>query len=127
MNPDDILALLPVKSEDMPKIATITNKQTRESIKAIHESIQDQAMSITTCYHNLGFLGMVIQASDFYPLNNGNPFASPIETGPAPINPTGTDAQITEVVRLYKYNKEKFTTYCEFLIILISMITNKCP
>ena len=83
-------------------------------------------MSITTCDHNLGFLGMVLRASYFDPLNNGNPFAPPIDPGPAPINPTGTAPQITEVVRLYKDDKEKFTTYCEFHIILISMITNKC-
>ena len=84
-------------------------------------------MSITTCDHNLGFLGMVLRASDFDPLNNGNPLAPPIDPGPAPINTTDAAAQITEIVRLYKYNKEKFTTYCEFCIILISMITNKCP
>ena len=84
-------------------------------------------MSITTCDHNLGFLGMALRASDFDPLNNGNPFAPPIDPGPAPINATGTAALITEVVCLYKDDKEKFTTYCEFHIILISMITNKCP
>ena len=84
-------------------------------------------MSITTCDHNLGFLGMVLRVSYFDPLNNGNPFAPPIDPVPAPVNDTDTASQITEVVRLYKYDKEKFTTYCEFFIILISMVTNKCP
>ena len=51
----------------------------------------------------------------------------PIDPGPAPINTTDTAAQITEVVRLYKDEKEKFTTYCKFRITLISMITYKCP
>ena len=84
-------------------------------------------MYITTCDHNLGFLGMVLRSSDFDYLNNGNPFTPPIDPGTTPANATDTAAQITEVVRLYKYNKEKFTTNCEFRIILISMITNKCP
>ena len=120
VSPAGILVLLPVKPEDMPENSTIANKPTQASI-------QDQAMSITTCYHNLGFLGMVLWASDFDPLNNGNPFAPPIEPGTAPFNATGTAALTTEVVRLYKNAKEKFTTYCEFLIILISIINNKCP
>ena len=107
----------------MPKIVTIENKPTWARIKAFQESIQDQAMFITTCDHNLGFLGMVLRASYFDPVNNGNPFVPPIYPGPAPINATGTSAQVTEVVRLYKEDKEQFTTYCEFCIILISMIT----
>ena len=127
MNTADILALLPVKPEDMPKIATIINKPTRESIKYFQESIQDQAMSMITCDHNLGFLGMVLRASDFYPLKNRKPFSPPIDPWPNPVNAIGTDPQITEVLHLYKYDKEKITTYCEFRIILISIITNKCP
>ena len=70
---------------------------------------------------------MVLRSSDFDPLKNGKPFAPPIYPGPSPINFTGTASQTTEVVRLYKDDKEKFTTYCEFHIILISVITNKCP
>ena len=62
MKPANNLALLPVKPEYMPKIATITNKPTRAIIKAFQETIQYQAMSITTCDHNLGFLGMVLRA-----------------------------------------------------------------
>ena len=84
-------------------------------------------MAITTCYHNLCSLGMVLWASYFNPLNNVNPFAPPMDTGPSPIYSIGTADQITEFVLLYKYDKEKFTTYPEFFIILISMITNKCP
>ena len=84
-------------------------------------------MTNTTYDHNLGFLGMLIRASDFDPLYNGNPFAPPTYPIPAPVNSIGTDYQITEVVRLYKDYKEKFITYFEFCIILISIITNKCP
>ena len=62
MKPADILVLLPVKPEDMSEIANVTNKPTRASIKDFQESIQDQAMAITTCDHNLGFLGMILQA-----------------------------------------------------------------
>ena len=105
MNPDGILALLPVKPENMLEIATIANKPTQESIKYIQEIIQDQAISITTCDHNLGFLGMVLRASYFDPINNGNPFALPIDPRPFPVNATSTAAQITEVVRLYKDKK----------------------
>ena len=84
-------------------------------------------MSITTCDHKLGFLGMVLQSSYFYPLNNGNPFEPPIYPVPALTNANITASQITEVVRLYKDDKEKSSTCFEFRIILISMITNKCP
>ena len=89
-------------------MATIANKPTWASIKYFQYFIQDQAIPITTSDHNLGFLTMVLRASYFDPINNGNPFAPPIDPGPAPINATGTAAQITEVVRLYKDDKVKF-------------------
>ena len=127
MNPDDILVLLPIKPEDMPKITTMTNKKIRASIKYFQESIQYQAMAITNCDQNLGFLGMVFWASGFDPINHGNPFVTPTYPVPAPVNAIGTDSKITEVVCLYKDDKEKFNTYCGFFIILISMITNKYP
>ena len=111
----------------MPEIETITKKLTWESIKTFQEIIQDQAISITTCDHNIVLLRMVLLASDFDPINNRNPFEPPTDPGPSPINSTVTAAKITEVVRLYKGDKEKFTIYCEFRIILISMITNKFP
>ena len=84
-------------------------------------------MEIATYDRNLCFPGMMLRASDFGPLNNGNPFAPPTDPRPDPINSIDTSSQITEAVRLYKYDKEKITTYCEFCIILISIITNKCP
>ena len=119
MNPADILALLPVKPEEMTEIATITYQPTWESIKDFQESIQDQSISITTCDHNLVFLGIVIWASYFDTLNNRKLFAPAIDPGPTAINATGTANQITGFVHLYKYEKEKPTTYCEFYIILI--------
>ena len=82
-------------------------------------------MDIATCNHNLGFLGMVLRASDLYLLNKGNPFAPPTDPVPTHVNAIDTVAQITEVVRLYKDDIENFTTYCEFCIILISMNINK--
>ena len=60
-------------------------------------------------------------------LNNGNPFALPTDPRPDPVNAIGTATQITEVVRLYKYDKVKITCYYKFRIILVSIITNKCP
>ena len=126
MKPADILALLIIKPEDTPEISTTTDKPTQESIKYFQESIKYQAMEITTFDQNLCFLGMVLWASDLDPLNNGNPFIPPTDTGPAPINAVGKSAQITEIVCLYKYNKERFKNYCKSSIILISMITNKC-
>ena len=105
MKPANILALIPVKPEDMPEIATIKNKPTRASIKAFQESIQDQSMAITICDHNLDLLRMVLQASDINPLNNGNPFSPPTDPGPAIINSIVTAAQTNEVVRLCKDDK----------------------
>ena len=87
----------------MPKIATTTNKQNKLSIKAFQEIIQDQAMAITACDHNLGFLGMVLRSSYFFPINNINPFAPPTDPWPTPINSIGTASKTTEVVSLYEY------------------------
>ena len=82
-------------------------------------------MAITTCDHNLGLIGMVLRASYFDPLNNGNPFYPTKYPGPAPFNAIITSAQITEVVRLYRDEKEKCTTYYEFSMILIYTTTLK--
>ena len=66
-------------------------------------------MSITTCDNSLGLLLMVLQASDFNPLNNCNPSVRSEDPGPAPNNAIGTAAQITGVVLIYKDNKYKLT------------------
>ena len=116
MKPAGILSLFPFKPEDMPKIATIAKKPTRVSIKAFQESIQDQYMSITTCDHNLGFLGMVLRASDFDPLNKGNLFVPPINAGPAHVNFTRTSAQSNELVSLYKDDKTNSLPTVNFAI-----------
>jgi len=62
MKASDILALLPFKLEDMPKIATSTQEPTRLSLKVFQECIQDQAMAITSSSETLlGFLGLVLK------------------------------------------------------------------
>ena len=80
-------------------------------------------MAFTTCDHNLDFLEMVLWVSEIDHLNNGKPIISATHPRPVPINSIDTAAQFTEAVRIYKDKIEKFTTYCEFRIILISMIT----
>ena len=63
-------------------------------------------MSITTCDHILGFLIIVVRGLDFDPLNNRNPSEIPTDPISAPVNDIGTAYQITEVVRIYKDDKE---------------------
>ena len=129
MKASDILALLPYKPEDMPKLATSTQEPNRQSLKAFQECIQDQAMAITTVDPILGFLGLVITNSSFVTLSNtGAPFTPPNDPGTAPPDPTGLTAiQLTEAIRQYNLEREEFKTFCEFQIILVSMITNSCP
>ena len=79
----------------MPKVSTITNKPTQASNNC-QEIIQEKAMSITTCDHNQGFLGMVLRASNLDPLKKENPVAPPTDPGPASVNTIGTADQITE-------------------------------
>jgi hypothetical protein len=129
MKASDILALLPFKPEDMPKIATSTQEPTRKSLKAFQECIQDQAMAITSTDPTLGFLGLVIPDNRYITLSeNQNSFVQPPDPGPTPPNPEGLTAfQITENVRQYGVAREERKTFCEFQIILVSMITNNCP
>jgi hypothetical protein len=129
MKASDILALLPVKLEDMPKIATSTQEPTRQSLKAFQECIQDQAMAITSSDPILGFLGLVIQDSRYITLSaTQTSYTPPTDPGAAPPDTAGLTAfQISEGVRRYSIERDDFKTFCEFKIILISMITNNCP
>ena len=129
MKASDILALLPVKPEAMPKIATSIQEPTRLTLKSFQECIQDQAMAITSANEpTLGFLGLVLKDSSYVTINNGNSYAHPVDPGPSPVHATGaTAAQITETVRLFTIAREQYKTYCEFQVILVSMITNNCP
>jgi hypothetical protein len=68
MKVSDILALLPFKLEDMPKIANSTQESTRKSLKSFQECIQDQAMAITCTDPTLGFLGLVISDNSYITL-----------------------------------------------------------
>jgi hypothetical protein len=129
MKASDILALLPFKPEDMPKIATSAQEPTRQSLKSFQECIQDQAMAITSTDPNLGFLGLVISEPSYITLSaTQTPFAPPPDPGPLPPNAVGlTATQISEQVRQYSVSREDYTTFCEIKIILVSMITNSCP
>jgi len=131
MKASDIsLALLPFKLEDMPKIATSTQEPTRLSLKAFQECIQDQAMAITSSFEPLlGFLGLFLKNASFITLsNNGAPYQPPPDPGPSPTHAANATAvQITENSRLFTVQRDHYKTYCEFKVILISMITNNCP
>ena len=129
MKASDILALLPFKPEDMPKLATTTKEPNRQSLKAFQECIQDQAMAITTTDPILGFLGLVITDIKYVTLSNtGASFTAPLDPGVIPPDPTNlTAVQLAEAIRQYNLARDEFKTYCAFQIILISMITNSCP
>jgi hypothetical protein len=127
MKASDILALLPVKPTDMPQIATSTEPPTRQSLKNFQESIQDQAMAITTSDPILGFLGLVLKDSIFQTLNDtAASYVPPENPGDTP-TATGTAAVIAEATRVFAIDQEKYNTYLQFKIILISMITTNCP
>jgi hypothetical protein len=127
MKASDILALLPVTPSDMPQIATSTEPPNRQSLKLFQESIQDQAMAITTSDPILGFLGLVLKDTTFQTLSaTANSYAPPTDPGDAPIA-VGTAAIITENTRVFVIEKDKYNTYIQFKIILISMITKNCP
>lgn len=129
MKASDILALLPIKPEAMPKIATSTQEPTRLTLKQFQECIQDQAMAITSATEPmLGFLGLVLKDESYSSINNGTSYNLPVDPGAGPVHANNaTAAQITETSRLFTIEREQYRTYCEFQVILVSMITNCCP
>jgi hypothetical protein len=129
MKASDILALLPFKLEDMPKLATSTQEPNQQSLKAFQECIQDQAMAITTANPILGFLSLVIKDSSYITIStNEASFTAPIDPKMAPPDPTDlTAAQITKGNCQCNIARHEFKTFCEFKIILFSMITNNSP
>jgi uncharacterized phage-associated protein len=127
MKASDILALLPVTPSDMPQIATSTEPPTRQPLKNFQESIQDQAMAITTSDPLLGFLGLVLKDSIFQTLSDpAISYTPPADPGNSP-NVTGTGAVIAEATRVLIIEQDKYNTYVQFKIILTSMITTNCP
>ena len=102
MKASNILALLPSKLEDMPKIATSTQKPTIQYVKVFQECIQYQAMAITSIDPLLGFLGLFIKDSIYNTLSEKEisfiPLADP---GQSPPDATGTTApQITKCIHI---------------------------
>ncbi len=100
MKASDILALLPVTPSDMPQITTSTEPPTRQSLKNFQESIQDQAMAITTSDPLLGFLGLVLKDSIFQTLSDpATSYTPPADPGNSP-NVSSTGAVIVEATRV---------------------------
>jgi len=129
MKASDIIAVLPSKLEDMPKIATSTQEPNRQTLKIFQECIQDQSMTIASSDPTLGYLGLVLKDSSFITLSaDGNSFIAPRDPG---INPSATNnataTQIAEALCRFNIEREDYKTFCEFKIILVSMITNSCP
>jgi len=87
-------------------------------------------MAITSSEPLLGFLGLVLKNASFITLsNNGAPYQPPPDPGTSPTHAAGAAmaTQITETSRLFTVQRDHYKTYCEFKVILISMITNNCP
>jgi hypothetical protein len=127
MKASDILALLPVMPSDMPQIATSTEPPTRQSLENFQESIQDQAMAITISDPLLGFLGLVLKDSIFQTLSDpATSYTPSADPGNSP-NVTSTGAVIAEATRVFIIEQDKYNTYVQIKIILISMITTNCP
>ncbi len=87
-------------------------------------------MAITSTDPALGFLSLVISDTSYITLSeNQTSFAPPLNPGLTPPNADGllTAFQISENVRQYSVSREDHKTFCEFKIILVSMITNNCP
>jgi hypothetical protein len=127
MKASDILALLPVTPSDMPQIATSTAPPTRQSLKNFQESIQDQAMAITTS-----------DPLSRFPRPSPQRLHLPNPQRPSNLLHTasrsrqlsqriGTGAVIAEATRIFIIEQDKYNTYVQFKIILISMITTNCP
>ncbi len=116
MKASDILALLPIKPEAMPKITTSTQKPTKLTLKSFQECIQDQAMAITSATEPmLGFLGLVLKDASYITINNGNSYTLPVDPGPGPVHANNaTAAQITETSCLFTIARDHYKTYCEF-------------
>ena len=84
-------------------------------------------MSITTSDPILGFLGLVLKDSIFQTLNaTAESYMPPAHPGNTP-NATGSTAVIAETTRVFVIEQDKYNTYLQFNIILISMITTNCP
>jgi hypothetical protein len=103
------------------------NLQLVNLLKNFQESIQDQAMAITTSDPLLGVLGLVLRDSIFQTLSDpATSYIPPANPGSSP-NLTGTGAVIAEATRVFIIEQDKYNTYAQFKIILISMITRNCP
>jgi hypothetical protein len=127
MKASHILALLPVTPSDMPQIPTSTEPPNRQSLKTFQESIQDQAMAITTSDPLLGFLGLILKDSIFQTLNaTATSYTPPADPSNAP-NPTGNATVVAKATRVFVIDKDKYNTCVQFKIILILMITTNCP
>ena len=128
MKASDISALLPIKTEAMPKIATFAQEPTRLTLKSFQECIQDQAIDIISATEPLlGFLGLVLKDASYITINNGNSYILSVVPGPCPEHANNkTATQITETSHLFTIAQEHYKTYCKFQVILVSMITNCC-
>ena len=129
MKASDISALLPIKTEAMPKIATFTQEPTRLTLKSFQECIQDQAIDIISATEPLlGFLGLVLKDASYITINNGNSYILSVVPGlPCPEHANNkTATQITETSHLFTIAQEHYKTYCKFQVILVSMISNCC-
>jgi hypothetical protein len=84
-------------------------------------------MALTTSDPLLGFLGLVLKDSIFQTLSNpATSYTLPADPGNSP-NVTGSGAVIAEATHVFIIKQDKYNTYVQFKIILISMITTNCP
>ena len=123
MKASDISALLPIKTEAMPKIATFAQEPTRLTLKSFQECNQDQAIAIISATEPLlGFLGLILKDASYITINNGNSYILSVVPGPCPEHANNQNSHSNH----FTIAQEHYKTYCKFQVILVSMITNCC-
>ena len=87
INPyDHVLSELRIKTNDMPKMSTLSSPPTYQTVKDFQKALNHNAMAIHSTQTELGHLALVISKANFLAANNNKPFKEPKDPGSAPTN-----------------------------------------
>ena len=127
--PSDIETTFPTSPDDMPKIATATERPNRTSLLKFQDRINANAMAIPSSANGtLGHLGLVIGATKYHSVSNNVAFVVPNDPGSNPTHANGaTAAQISETNRQHDRDVNIYQVFVNTRTQLRNMIIKNVP
>ena len=120
--PEQVESYFITKVDDMPKMCDHQTKPNYNTVDEFQQKLDKNLMAIPVVTGNFGFLGVVINTTEYTTISGGTLFIAPTDPGILPPDPSSIPRstadekatytfQVQESIRLFNQTKQEFNKY----------------